>query len=96
VGGHKLGSHSEFTVPTLLHFPRLNCFPVLGKQSSLERQGEPSVSAPPGEVHVPSEGTRGQSALVLQEIELSSTQRPQEAATGDLVGAGVAITGAFV
>ena len=34
--------------------------------------------------------------MALQEIEVSSTQRPQEADTGGLVGGGVGFTGGLV
>ena len=42
-----------------------------------------------GAEQVPGDGTRGQSESVLQEIELSSVQSPQEAETGGLDGGGV-------
>lgn len=44
-------------------------------------------------MQVPGDGTTGHSALELQEIVGSSTQRPQEAETGGLVGGGVESTG---
>jgi len=46
-----------------------------------------------GAEQVPGDGTRGQSELALQEIELSSVQSPQEAETGGLDGGGVGSTG---
>jgi hypothetical protein len=44
-------------------------------------------------MQIPGDGTTGHSALELQEIVGSSTQRPQEAETGGLVGGGVESTG---
>jgi hypothetical protein len=44
-------------------------------------------------MQVPGDGTTGHSASELQEIVGSSTQRPQEAETGGLVGLGVESTG---
>jgi len=44
-------------------------------------------------MQVPEDGITGHSALELQEIVGSSTQRPQEAETGGLVGGGVESTG---
>lgn len=51
-----------------------------------------------GEAQVPGDGdgTVGQSALMVHLMELSSTQRPQDAETGGLVGRGVGSTGAGV
>lgn len=46
-----------------------------------------------GAEQVPGDGTRGQSELTVQEIELSSVQSPQEAETGGLDGGGVGSTG---
>ena len=46
-----------------------------------------------GAEQVPGDGTRGQSELALQEIEVSSVQSPQEAETGGLDGGGVGSTG---
>ena len=41
-------------------------------------------------------GTSGQSESKVQEMDVSWTQRPQEAETGGLVGGGVGGTGALV
>ena len=43
VGGHKLGSHSENTIPPEPQDPRFEGFPLFGKQSSLLVQVAPLV-----------------------------------------------------
>jgi len=94
VGGHKFGSHTVCTGSPRVHTPRIAGFPLVGPHCSSKVQG--SVGALSGEVQVPGDCSRGQSVLVVQDIEVSATQRPQEAEKGGLVGGGVGSTGADV